>query len=73
MCRIIWSTPTKFEHQAVLLDRTEPLNIVLDIDPSKGPHPVLSVTFQEVSSGAIRVPKRMVAACGGILQNGTYA
>lgn len=71
LCRIILSTPTELEHQRLLQDDNEPLRIVLEIDASKGSHPVLSVTFQEISSNAARIPKRTVAAYGGLLENGS--
>jgi hypothetical protein len=70
LCRIIYHTPTEFEHERLLRDDYEPLHIVLNIDPSKGPHPVLSVTFREISGNGTRIPKRMVAACGGLLNDG---
>lgn len=72
LCRIIFNTPTGFEHGQLLSNDTEALSILLDIDPTKGPHPVLSVTFREASGDGIRIPKRMVAACGGLLRNGKH-
>ncbi|KAF9697948.1 hypothetical protein EKO04_004491 [Ascochyta lentis] len=69
LCRIVYHTPSVYEHEHSLRDDTEPLDIVLDIDPTKGPHPVLSVTFRDTLGGSIRVPKRMIAACGGLLND----
>lgn len=70
LCRIIFNTPTELEAKHLSREDTEPLDIVLDIDPTKGPHPVLSVIFREASSDAVRIPKRMVAACSGLLNKG---
>lgn len=69
LCRIIYHTPTEYEHGRLLQKPYEPIDVVLEIDPTKGPHPVLSVTFQEALSGSVRVAKRMVAACGGLLDD----
>lgn len=69
LCCIIFNTPTKFEHERLFRDRDEPLKIVLDIDPSKGPYPVLSVALLEASGDGIRIPQRILTACGGLLEN----
>ncbi|KZM26127.1 hypothetical protein ST47_g2721 [Ascochyta rabiei] len=57
LCRIVHHTPTVYEHNQLLQDDTELLDVVLDIDPTKGPHPVLSVTFRETLGQSIRVPR----------------
>ncbi len=70
LCRIIYSTPTEWEYIDYISDLEEPLNIVLIIDPSKGPHPVLLTEFKEVSGNGARISKRMVASCSGLLNDG---
>ena len=71
ICRAILFTPTEYETADLLADQDEAINIVLDIDPSRGPHPVLSASFMEVGDGKVaRIPKRMLAACGGLLTDG---
>jgi hypothetical protein len=70
LCRIIYNTPTEFEYKHIFNGDGEPIDIVLDVDPSKGPHPVLSVTFREAFSDGVRIPKRVVAACGGLFDEG---
>lgn len=72
LCRIIHSTPTDYEHETQLKDQDEPLEIVLSIDPNKGPHPVLSVEFREPNDKQIRIPKRWVASCSGLLRDGQF-
>ncbi|KAF1850201.1 HET-domain-containing protein [Cucurbitaria berberidis CBS 394.84] len=69
LCRIIYFTPTDHEHETLLKDVDEPLSIVLTIDPSKGPHPVLSAEFREKSGDGARISKRMVASCSGLLSD----
>lgn len=72
ICRAILYTPTRYEHDSLLANDDEPLDIVLDIDPNKGPHPVLSVTFFAANSAekVARVPKRILAAVGGLITDG---
>ncbi|KAF2691693.1 HET-domain-containing protein [Lentithecium fluviatile CBS 122367] len=75
LCRAILSTPIHYEKDTLLADDDEPLGIVLDIDPSKGPRPVLSVTFYAVANAqrVARIPRRMVAACESLLEDDDLA
>lgn len=72
LCRIICSTPTKWEHESLLKNQDEPIDVVLVLDPNNGPHPVLSVEFREGNGigGGVRVARRMVASCSGLLTDG---
>jgi hypothetical protein len=74
ICRAILFTPTQYERDALLSDDDEPLNIVLEIDAREGTHPTLTAAFlapaKEGATPATRVPKRMIAAFGGILDDG---
>jgi hypothetical protein len=67
LCRIIHSTPTDYEHETLLKDVDEPVDVVLSLDPNKGPHPVLSVEFCGPEAHGIKISKRLVASCSGIL------
>lgn len=70
LCRIIYHTPTEYEHSTLLHDEDEPLEIVLHIDPSKGTYPVLSVEFCDVEANVTKIPRRTVASCSGLLNDG---
>jgi hypothetical protein len=72
LCRIISTTPTTWEYESLLKDQDEPIDIILVLDPNNGPHPVLSVEFREGNGIArgIRIAKRMVASCSGLLTEG---
>jgi hypothetical protein len=70
-CRIAFSIPTSYEHDILLHDQDEPIDVMLSIDPDKGPHPSLLVEFREATGGGIRILKRMVAICNGLLCDGT--
>jgi hypothetical protein len=72
ICRIAFSTPTSYEHNTLLVDQDEAIDIVLSIDPEKGPHPALLVEFREAAGGGIRILKRMVAICNGLLHDGAF-
>lgn len=69
ICRIIYHTPTEYEHESLLKDIDEQLDVVLYFETSKGKYPVVSVEFRE-PSGAIRISKRTVASCSGLLTDG---
>ena len=71
ICRIVYATPTSHERQTLLKDHNEPLSIVLILDPSKGPHPILLAEFREAPSDAVRIPRRIVACCSGLLEDRT--
>ena len=69
ICRAILHSPTSYEHDALLADENELLDVILEIDAS--PHPVLSASFCEPNTqGIARIPKRMVAAYAGLLDDG---
>lgn len=72
LCRIIYHTPSELEHEHFLRDHDECLDVLLDIDPDRGPHPILSVTYREPSGDRVRVPRRTIAVCGGVISNGKY-
>lgn len=73
ICRAILFTPTTWEKESLLAHDYDPLDIVLDIDPGEGPHPVLSASFWDAGtfgvSTAARIPKRMLAACAGLISD----
>jgi hypothetical protein len=72
LCRIIYSSPTTWEHETLLKDQDEPIDVVLKLDPNNGPHPVLSVEFRKgngITNGS-RIAKRMIASCNGLLTDG---
>ena len=73
LCRLVYSTPTDHEHKSLLSDIEAPLHVVLSIDPSRGPLPVLTAEFKEPSGGPSRISRRTVAACSGILNDGEYS
>lgn len=70
ICRIIYSLPTKYDWAGPLKDENDPLDIVLSIDPSRGPYPVITVEFREASGKGTKLPKRSVASCTGLLDDG---
>jgi hypothetical protein len=74
LCRIICSSPTAWEHESLLNDQDEPIDIALVLDPNNGPHPVLSVEFREGNgiANSIRIAKRMIASCSGLLTDGEH-
>ncbi|KAF2825337.1 HET-domain-containing protein [Ophiobolus disseminans] len=63
LCRVIYSTPTQYEHETLLKDHDEAIDVILDINPNNGPHPVLSVQFRAANGGNVKISKRMVASC----------
>jgi hypothetical protein len=58
----------------LLNDQDEPIDIALVLDPNNGPHPVLSVEFREGNgiANSIRIAKRMIASCSGLLTDGEH-
>jgi len=70
LCRVIYSTPTQHEHQTLLKDHDEAIDVVLDISTNNGPHPVLSVEFREANEKGTRIHKRMIASCSGLMTDG---
>jgi hypothetical protein len=72
LCRIIFSTPTTHEHATLLKDHQEAIDVVLSIDPNKGPHPVLLAEFREGNGEGIRILGRMVASCSGLLADSEF-
>lgn len=72
LCRIIYSTPTEYEHEKLLKDVDEPFDVVLSLNTANGPHPVLMAEFQAKSENGTKpiIPKRWVASCSGLLSDG---
>jgi hypothetical protein len=70
LCRIIYSTPTAHEHETLLKYQDEPIDIVLNINTNNGPLPTLSAEFREIGNTGVRIPKRMIASCSGLLNDG---
>lgn len=70
LCRIIYSTPTQYEHQTLLQDHGETILVVLKINSNSGVNPVLSAEFREASGTGVRIAERMVASCSGVLTDG---
>jgi hypothetical protein len=70
ICRAILSTPTIYERETLLADVDEHLDIILELDPDRGPHPAILATFREANQESVRLPKRMIAGCAGLLQDG---
>lgn len=71
ICRAILHSPASYERSTLLANEDNPLNIVLEIDPNRGPHPVISISFRASNGDAkMRIPKRMIAACAGLLNDG---
>ncbi|KAF2848670.1 HET-domain-containing protein [Plenodomus tracheiphilus IPT5] len=69
LCRIIYNTPSEWERDSLLKDVFEPLDVVLYFDASNGKYPVFSVEFREAASNSVRISKRMVASCSGLLED----
>lgn len=70
LCRIICSLPTKYDWAGPLNNDDEALDIVLNIDLSRGPFPVITVEFLEASGRGVKFSKRTVASCSGLLDDG---
>ena len=72
ICRAILHEPTKWEHENLLANEDEAIDIVLDLNPNQGPHPMLSASFCEKLEKNIpaRIPKRTLAVCAGLLADG---
>lgn len=74
LCRCIFASPTEFELPELLRDENAKLNVVVEFDTDRRPKPVLSVTFIEPDEkgleDAVRIPKRMLAVCSGVLTDG---
>jgi hypothetical protein len=70
ICRIIWHVSTEKETYLPFRRSVEPIHVTIDIDPTRGPHPVLSVTIHVPSRNLTIVPKRTIAICGGLLNDG---
>ncbi|KAJ8118954.1 hypothetical protein OPT61_g166 [Boeremia exigua] len=75
ICRIIYFSPADFEHASLLKNHDEQIHVVLTLNPAEGPLPLLHVEFREATTAGVRIPKRLVASCSGILgtQSGTQA
>ncbi|KAH7074194.1 heterokaryon incompatibility protein-domain-containing protein [Paraphoma chrysanthemicola] len=73
LCRIIFSTPTSYEHSTILQNHDESIDVVLKIDPNKGPHPVLSAGFRKGNSNDMLIMARMVGSCSGLLKDDDLA
>ncbi|ORY15302.1 heterokaryon incompatibility protein-domain-containing protein [Clohesyomyces aquaticus] len=72
ICRAIWYSPTTYERDALLSDDDEKLDVMLCLDPAQGPHPVLSSWILEFNGNGeqtVRLPKRMIAGYGGLLED----
>lgn len=69
LCRIVYHTPSELEHEHFLRDHDESLDVLLELDAGQGLYPTLFVTFCEPSGGMARVPRRMIAVCGGLLSD----
>lgn len=72
ICRAILFTPTRYERDGILADDNESLDILLELDPNNGPHPVLYAAFY-VAHGVdrvARIPKRMIASCADVITDG---
>jgi hypothetical protein len=70
ICRLIYTSPTQYEHTTLLKDEDEYLHIVLTISSSLGSLPILQVEFREASTSEARIPKRILASCVGFLGGG---
>lgn len=67
ICRLIYNSPTQYEHTALLKNEDELLDIVLVISSPSDTPPLLQVEFREASTSQARIPKRMLASCNGFL------
>ncbi|KAF3050800.1 hypothetical protein E8E11_000735 [Didymella keratinophila] len=70
ICRLVFTSPTQYEHATLLKDKDEHMHIVLTISTSPGTLPLLQVEFREASTSQARIPKRTLASCIGFLGGG---
>jgi hypothetical protein len=66
-CRLINSSPTEYEYATLLKNHSEPLHIVLAINAAQSPLPILQVEFRDAVNDAVRIPRRLIASCSGML------
>jgi hypothetical protein len=75
-CRIIYASPTVTEHETVLKDKDEDIDVVLRFESKVGPLPALWVDFEGAAdfprTGERKrlVVKRIIAAYDGLITDG---
>jgi hypothetical protein len=72
ICRIIYALPSAEEHETILKDEGEEIDVVLRFESDAGPLPGLWVNFPGIANRERLIVKRIVAACDGLIGDGGY-
>lgn len=67
ICRLIFSSPTEYERPALFEAGYKAIHVIITLEPGQGSLPLLHVEFREGASGVVRIPRRLLASCSGLL------